>query len=195
MLVACRQETLHRAPDALFEHSPPARSGIIPGWRLGSARHRGHKQLTSHLTALRRQMGMNPILHRVCLVVLTTTGAVVGLWAYLAPLNWYNNFPGMGLQWLPVLGPYNEHFAKDVGAMYLALTALSAVALVYLANRTLLVVTAVSWTVFNLLHLIYHLTMLHMYGARDAILNAVSLSLILLCSAALAVPVRSHTKT
>lgn len=135
---------------------------------------------------------MNSIVYRACLFVLTLSGAFVGGWAYFAPLNWYNAFPGIGMQWLPVLGPYNEHLVKDVGGMYLALTALSALTLVYLSNRTLRLVTAVSWTTFNLLHLIYHLPMLHMYGTRDATLNAVALGGVLLCSLALALPTRSH---
>jgi hypothetical protein len=141
---------------------------------------------------LHRHDVMNFILYRVCLFVLTLTGLFVGCWAYFAPLSWYNTFPGMGLRWLPVLGPYNEHLAKDVGAMYLALTALSALTLVYLSNRTLRIVTALSWTTFNLLHLIYHLPMLHMYGARDATVNAIALGGVLLCSAALGLPARSN---
>ncbi|WP_232078894.1 hypothetical protein [Mycobacterium florentinum] len=131
----------------------------------------------------------------MCLFVLTLSGAFVGSWAYFAPLNWYNTFPGLGMRWLPVLGPYNEHLVKDVGGMYLALTALSALTLVYLADRTLRIVTAVSWTTFNLLHLIYHLQMLHMYGTRDAVLNVIALGGVLLCSAALALPARSDASS
>lgn len=130
------------------------------------------------------------ILYRVCLLVLTLSGAFVGGWAYFAPLSWYDTFPGMGMRWLPVLGPYNEHLITDVGGMYLALTVLSALTLVYLSNRMLRIVTAASWTTFNLLHLIYHLRMLHMYGPRDAILNVIALGTVLLCSAALALPAR-----
>jgi hypothetical protein len=136
---------------------------------------------------------MNPILCRVCLLVLTLSGAFVGSWAYFAPLSWYNTFPAMGMRWLPILGPYNEHLVKDVGGMYLALTALSALTLVYLSNRTLRIVTAVSWTTFKLLHLIYHLKMLHIYGPRDAILNVIALGGVLLCSAALALPTPSNS--
>jgi len=51
--------------------------------------------------------------------------AFVGAWALFAPVSWYDSFPGLGLRWLPVLGPYNEHLARDVGAFFLALTALS----------------------------------------------------------------------
>jgi tryptophan-rich sensory protein len=133
---------------------------------------------------------MNSLLHRSCLAVLTVTSVFVGGWAYFAPLHWYNTFPGMGLQWLPVLGPYNEHFAKDVGAMYLAMAALSAMAFVQVADRTLRRAAALTLSIFNALHLIYHATMLHMYGPRDAVLNALFLTLVLLCSVAVAVPVQ-----
>lgn len=134
---------------------------------------------------------MNPLLHRSCLVVLALTGLAVGPWAYFAPLHWYNTFPGMGFQWLPVLGPYNEHFVKDVGAMYLATGALSVMAFAYLANHALMRATALTLSVFNLLHLIYHISMLHMYGPLDATLNVIVLTVVLLCSLAIALPVKT----
>ncbi|MCV7319596.1 hypothetical protein [Mycolicibacterium confluentis] len=136
---------------------------------------------------------MNPLLHRFCLTVLALTGVVVGVWAYFAPLHWYNTFPGFGLQWLPVLGPYNEHFAKDVGAMYLGTAALAAMAFAYLGNRALMRATALMLSIFNLLHLVYHVPMLHMYGPLDATLNVISLTAILACSLATALPVKTHT--
>lgn len=145
---------------------------------------------TSQPRSLRRHQSMRPIVHRVCLILLTVVGLGVGAWAYAAPLNWYNTFPGLGMRWLPVLGPYNEHFAKDVGAMYLALAVLSALAVFYVASRAVVVITAVSWSIFNALHLIYHLGMLHMYGPRDAVLNVVSLGLILVVPLLLFLPSR-----
>lgn len=135
------------------------------------------------------------LIHRVCLAFLAISGYFVGLWAYFAPLHWFNNFPGLGMHWLPVLGPYNEHFAKDVGAAYLALASLSVCAFVYVTNRALLLATAVTWTIFNVLHLTYHLTMLHMYGPRDATANVIALSIPVLCSVLLAVPARSTTRS
>lgn len=124
------------------------------------------------------------------LIVLTVVGVVTGVWAYFLPRNWYDTFPGLGLSWLPQLGPYNEHFATDTGAMFLALTALSVLAYVNLGNATLVRVTGASWTVFNALHWIFHMRMLHMYEPRDQILNAVFLSLMVIVSAALLVPLR-----
>lgn len=139
----------------------------------------------------RRLPSMNLIVHRICLLLLTIVGLSLGVWAYFAPLNWYSTFPGMGMRWLPVLGPYNEHFVKDVGSLFSGLAVLSALALYYLRNRPVVVITGVSWSVFNVLHLIYHLGMLHMYGPRDAVLNVVSLSLLLALSLILLIPARS----
>ncbi len=136
---------------------------------------------------------MNLTAHRLCLIVLTIFGLSLGLWAYFAPLHWYTTFPGMGMTWLPVLGPYNEHLVKDVGGMFSGLGVLSALAVYYLRNRAVVVITGVSWSTFNLLHLIYHLGMLHMYGPRDAVLNAVGLSLLLVVSLALLIPTRTST--
>jgi hypothetical protein len=100
---------------------------------------------------------VNPTLQRLLLGYLALTGGVTGVWAYAAPRHWYDTFPGLGMSWLPPLGPYNEHFVKDVGAFYLGLTALSVLATVYVANATLVKVAACAWTVFNALHLILHL--------------------------------------
>ncbi|MEV2231814.1 hypothetical protein AB0H69_25060 [Streptomyces phaeochromogenes] len=45
------------------------------------------------------------------------------------------------------------------------------------------------WLVFNVLHLSYHMQHLGMYGTRDQVLNVVTLTLLVLSSAALLVPV------
>ena len=133
---------------------------------------------------------MNALLHRGALALLGAGGTATGVWAYMAPRHWYDNFPGLGMSWLPQLGPYNEHFAKDVGAMFLAMAAVTAVTFVLVANQILVRVTAVMWLVFNTLHCIYHLSMLQMYNTRDATLNAILLPLLVLAAAALFSPVR-----
>jgi hypothetical protein len=68
----------------------------------------------------------------------------------------YQSFPGFGRHWLPVLGSYNEHLARDVGAMYLGLMILSVGAVMRISDDYLVRLTGASWTVFNALHLIYH---------------------------------------
>jgi hypothetical protein len=94
----------------------------------------------------------------------------------------------MGLSWLPQLGPFNEHFATDTGAMFLGLATLSIAAFIGSTNTTLVRVAGAAWTVFNLLHWIFHMRMLHMYEPRDQVLNAITLSAILVVSALLLLP-------
>jgi len=132
---------------------------------------------------------MNALLHRSALALLGAGGAATGVWAYVAPRHWYHDFPGFGMSWLPQLGPYNEHLAKDVGAMFLAMAAVTAVTFVLVANQALVRVTALMWLVFNTLHCVYHLSMLQMYNTRDATLNAILLPLLVLVAAALFRPV------
>jgi hypothetical protein len=132
-------------------------------------------------------------MHRGLLVVLAAYGGTTGLWAYLSPRHWYDNFPGMGLTWLPQLGPYNEHFVKDAGAMFLALMVLSILTIVYVTT-TMLKIAAATWLTFNALHFVYHITMLHMYSTRDAVLNVIVLTTALVCSVGLFIPVRDRLR-
>jgi hypothetical protein len=125
---------------------------------------------------------------RVLLLVLAALGAYVGIWAYFLTRSWYRSFPGFGLHWLPVLGPYNEHLAKDVGALYLALTVLSGCAAYWARDRRLTAVTGLTWVVFSVPHLVYHVRHLDMYGAVDQVLNIVSLGFFVVAGAALTVP-------
>lgn len=129
-------------------------------------------------------------LQRALLIFLAASAFPIGVWAYFAPRPWYDRFPGLGMHWLPPLGPYNEHFCSDVGATYLALTVLAAVAAIYVDSASTVKTAAAAWLTFNVLHLLYHLRMLHVYDTRDAALNAVLLGLLALISAALLVPTR-----
>jgi hypothetical protein len=133
---------------------------------------------------------MKPSVQRILLFVLSFFGLVTGVWAYFFPRHWYDTFPGLGLSWLPQLGPFNEHFATDTGAMFLGLATLSIAAFIRSTNTTLVRVAGAAWTVFNLLHWIFHMRMLHMYEPRDQILNAILLSAILIVSALLLLPTR-----
>ncbi|SMD26938.1 hypothetical protein [Kibdelosporangium aridum] len=74
----------------------------------------------------------------------------------------------------------------DVGAAYLAFTLLS---LLVLANVKKPMAGAVL-LVFNFLHFVYHLTMLHMYEPPDQVLNVVLLSLLVVMSIMLVIPAR-----
>ncbi|WP_055613754.1 hypothetical protein [Streptomyces phaeochromogenes] len=132
---------------------------------------------------------MNTKIRYANLGFLAVTALYTGAWAYFSPKEWHASFPGFGLSWLPQLGPYNEHLAKDAGAMFLALAILTAITLGSVRNTRLVQTTGAVWLVFNVLHLSYHMHHLSMYGTRDQVLNVVTLTLLVLSSAALLVPV------
>lgn len=133
---------------------------------------------------------MKPFFQRILLFFLSVVGLSTGVWAYFFPRHWYDAFPGMGLTWLPQLGPFNEHFATDTGAMFLGLATLSIAAFIRCTNTTLVRITGAAWTVFNLLHWVFHMRMLHMYEPRDQILNVIALSALLVGSGLLLLPAR-----
>jgi hypothetical protein len=133
---------------------------------------------------------MTLTLRRILLVLLLLTGVYIGGWAYVAPGSWYASFPGFGFRWLPPLGPFNEHLAKDVGAMFLGLGVLSAGGLIMVTNGGVVGLVAATWSVFNVLHLVFHLQMLSMYGTVDKVLVVTVLSALVVVAAALFAPVR-----
>lgn len=94
---------------------------------------------------------------RIMLAVLAAQGAIVGLWATFAPHSWYTSFPGFGMQWVSPDGPYNHHLSGDVGAFFLALTAITIYALV-LGGTNPARMAGVGWLVFGLPHFIYHVS-------------------------------------
>lgn len=114
---------------------------------------------------------------RVGLVILAVSGAVVGLWAGLAPRSFYDDFPGLGRSWVSVDGPYNEHFVRDVGWLNLALVVLTVWAAVSL-SRTLVIAVLVGWLVTSVPHLVYHGFNLDGLSTGDSTAEIVSLALI-----------------
>ena len=143
----------------------------------------------SHTPFLCRLLAMSLNLRRVILAILAVTGAYTGVWAYFAPRHWHAHFPGFGFSWLPQLGPYNEHLSKDAGAMFMALAVLSLIALRSVRSDMVARITGLVWLTFNIPHLIYHLQHLHMYNTLDKVLNVVVLSLLVIASVALLLPV------
>jgi AhpD family alkylhydroperoxidase len=96
--------------------------------------------------------------------------AITGLWALLAPSSWYENFPGLGLVWLPETGAYNEHFARDYGGALFALAVL--LVLLAVAPRTKLAVAApVAYLVWAVPHLVYHVANLEQLSTGDNVVN------------------------
>ncbi|GAB2857403.1 hypothetical protein GCM10027176_69830 [Actinoallomurus bryophytorum] len=108
-------------------------------------------------------------------------------------MNWYANFPGLGRSWLPQLGPYNEHLAKDTGAMFLAMAVLTIISLRHVRDVRLVRTTGAAWLVFSVPHLVFHTRHLDMYGKEDQVLNVVVLSVLVLLATLLLVPSRRRS--
>jgi hypothetical protein len=75
-------------------------------------------------------------------------------------LNWnfktlsqafYNSFPGFGRSWVSVDGPFNEHLVRDVGGGYLALAAVTFMA-IWTKTKTVIQAAAPAWLVVQIPH-------------------------------------------
>lgn len=102
---------------------------------------------------------------RVLAGALAGAAAYVGVWATIWPHSFYTTFPGMGQEWVWHNGPYNEHFIRDVGGLYLALLVISAWA-AWRDDAALLRAVGTAWVVFGVPHLAFHV--MHRDGLSDA---------------------------
>ena len=105
-------------------------------------------------------------------------GLGVGGWQALAPVSFYEDFPGLGRHWVSVDGPYNEHLLRDVGQGNLAIGVVALVALltggVWLARAT-----GLAAVVAYLPHQLYHQRTLHLlHTTSDEVLQTVTLTLV-----------------
>ena len=85
--------------------------------------------------------------------ILVATGvpqALIGLWAVLAPHNFYRDF-GPGGGWVSALGPYDEHLVRDVGGLSLGLGTLLIIAALR-AGRELTLTAVAVWLLFAVPH-------------------------------------------
>jgi hypothetical protein len=113
---------------------------------------------------------------RVGIAVMAVTPALVGIWATVAPRGFYRDFPGVGQSWVALVGPYDEHLVRDVGALYLGALALLVLAWVWL-DRRLVQATLISYAVAAVPHFVYHLTELDGFRTADAVAEIAGLAL------------------
>ncbi len=117
-----------------------------------------------------------PVRARLMLWVLAVSAFGVGVQAAFFPRSFYDDFP-FGRGWVAIDGRYNEHLIRDVGALNLALLVLTIGALV-VGTRAISRITAISWLVYSVPHLVYHLRHLTMSMAgADKVGIVVSLSI------------------
>ena len=112
---------------------------------------------------------------RVLLGILTVSATTVGAWAAFTPRSFYDDFPGLGQIWVAVDGPYNEHLVRDVGALNLALAAISICAFLTLSRPTI-VAAAFGWLAYGIPHVIYHARHLGVFDGAEGVAVIASVS-------------------
>ena len=129
---------------------------------------------------------------RVGLLYEAVSAALVGLWALPAPRSFFDDFPGLSMNWAAAAGPYNEHFIRDVGALYMGFVIL----FVWAAMRPAQLATpvAATWAVVQVPHLVFHLAHDENLTSAEWASQAVGLAIVLAVAVALAVAGRRLTE-
>jgi nucleoside-diphosphate-sugar epimerase len=143
------------------------------GWRPVSTNVRsGYRKLVATL----RVEPALPGRVRLVLWLLAASAFALGAQAEFFPRAFYDDFP-FGRGWVAMDGRYNEHLIRDFGALNLAMVVLTAGA-IFFGTRAISRVAAISWIVYSVPHLVYHLRHLTMVmPGVDKVGMVVSLSL------------------
>jgi nucleoside-diphosphate-sugar epimerase len=148
------------------------------GWRPRSPSMReGYRKIV-------RERHVEPALRgrvRLLLWILAISALALGFQAEFFPRAFYTDFP-FGRGWVAMDGRYNEHLIRDFGALNLALLVLTAGA-IFVGTRAISRIAALSWIVYSVPHLVYHLRHLTMaMPGADKVAMVVSLSLPILAA-------------
>ena len=119
---------------------------------------------------------------RLILLVLGVPNVVAGAWAVLAPVDWYEDFPGWSPRLVSALPPFNEHLVSDSGSGLLA-TGLLALMAAWRLRRDVTVVATLGYLAFALPHAVFHLR----HPAADLSTGANVVNTSVLCFAVLLV--------
>jgi len=111
----------------------------------------------------------------VLIIPLAIPQLIIGIWAVVAPRNWYDTFPGMDPRLIAAEPPFNQHLATDVGAGFLA-TGVALVVAAVLAKRSGVYVALAAYGCFAVVHFGYHAT--HEASALTTSENVLNLSLL-----------------
>lgn len=93
----------------------------------------------------------------------------LAVWPLASPTNFYKTFPGMGMHWIDINGPYNEHFLRDFGALNAALLVVIVFAL-WKQTPELMQAAGVAIAIYALPHALYHLGHLDVYESSEKII-------------------------
>jgi 2-alkyl-3-oxoalkanoate reductase len=120
-----------------------------------------------------------PATVRLGLWAMALISLLVGIQQQFAPRSFYESFPGFGMHWVAVDGPFNEHLLRDLGGANLAL---GAVILFAIARPTAGLVRAVAAAVLvaQVPHFFYHAAHLDALPTMlDRVLQTAALTLAL----------------
>jgi nucleoside-diphosphate-sugar epimerase len=120
-----------------------------------------------------------PATVRLGLWVMALFSLLAGIQQQFVPRSFYDDFPGFGMRWVAVDGPYNEHLLRDLGGANLAL---GVVILFAIAQPTAGLVRAVAaaMLVGQVPHFIYHAAHLDVLPTTfDRVMQTASLALTL----------------
>jgi hypothetical protein len=90
-------------------------------------------------------------------VTLGVPQLVIGLWAVIAPKNWFESFPGFDPRVVAAEPPFNQHLATDAGAGFVA-TGVVLLAAAMWANRAAIGIALLAFVAFTVPHVVYHAT-------------------------------------
>ena len=105
---------------------------------------------------------------RLGLAYLVVVLGITGAWSLFFPANFWDTYPGFGLEFVEPLPHYNEHLLNDFGALYLALAVLLAVAIVR-PTRSLVATSLVAMLVYGVPHFVFHATHLDPFDAAEVV--------------------------
>jgi nucleoside-diphosphate-sugar epimerase len=120
-----------------------------------------------------------PAIVRLGLWAMALFSLLAGIQQQFAPRFFYDNFPGFGMHWVNVDGPYNEHLMRDLGGANLALAGVILFAIVQ-PTAGLVRAVAASVLVAQVPHFVYHAAHLGVLPTTlDRVLQTLSLALTL----------------
>ena len=91
------------------------------------------------------------------LALLAAPQLSIGLWAMVAPQNWFESFPGLGPALVAGEPPFNRHLVTDVGAGFFAVGIAVALAAYWGTSRAVKLSLAVM-VAFTAPHVAYHVS-------------------------------------
>lgn len=103
--------------------------------------------MSTHISSNRIRVGI--------LVALAIPQFLIGLWAVVAPRNWFELFPGIDPRLVAAHPPFNEHLATDAGTGFLA-TGVALIVAALWGHRVAIQMALLTYAIFSAPHLLFH---------------------------------------